>query len=236
MRHEPLYKRLADSILKEIAEGRLRPGDRLPTEEALGQRHGVSRITVREAMNLLRQQHLVERYAGRGSFITNARGPLTWTIASIDDVVAPIADTEPRIIDWKPVTPPPAVRAVLRTARESVYRLRVVRSRKGTPLYFAEVYVPGPIARGLRRADLSRRPVIGLIEEKDGLRVTRVSETISAAAADAETASRLGILPSNPILVLEFSFYGADGRPVEYAKAWCRPDQVRLENQFTRSA
>lgn len=71
--HAPAYKSLADALRAQITSGRLRPGDRLPTEPQLCRSAGVSRSTVREALRLLTSQHLVVTVRGvaGGSFVAH---------------------------------------------------------------------------------------------------------------------------------------------------------------------
>lgn len=68
---QPAYQTLADDLRTQITSGRLRPGDRLPTEPQLCARSGVSRSTVREALRLLASQHLIVTTRGvtGGSFV-----------------------------------------------------------------------------------------------------------------------------------------------------------------------
>jgi GntR family transcriptional regulator, transcriptional repressor for pyruvate dehydrogenase complex len=72
---------VASSISREIAQGRLRPGDRLPTEQALATTFGVSRNVVREAIAKLRSEGRVWSQQGRGAFVADAANP---TVLSID--------------------------------------------------------------------------------------------------------------------------------------------------------
>ena len=67
----PAYQLLADSLRTQITSGRLRPGERLPTEPQLCVRSGVSRSTVREALRLLTSQHLIVTTRGvtGGSYV-----------------------------------------------------------------------------------------------------------------------------------------------------------------------
>jgi GntR family transcriptional repressor for pyruvate dehydrogenase complex len=69
----PAYQVLADDLRTQITSGRLRPGDRLPTEPELCARSGVSRSTVREALRLLASQHLIVTTRGvtGGSFVSH---------------------------------------------------------------------------------------------------------------------------------------------------------------------
>lgn len=60
----PAYRQLADALRREIVDGRLRPGDKLPTEASLQHVHSVGRATVREALRLLREEGLIDRVPG----------------------------------------------------------------------------------------------------------------------------------------------------------------------------
>lgn len=66
----PLHRQLADLLQREIAQGRLRPGQALPAETELGQRYGLSRATVRQALSGLERAGLIRREMGRGTFVT----------------------------------------------------------------------------------------------------------------------------------------------------------------------
>ncbi len=74
----PLYRQLATTLRRQIAAGEARPGDRLPSESQLIARFGVSRITVRQALSDLEREGLVERSAGRGTFVREPRRPVAW--------------------------------------------------------------------------------------------------------------------------------------------------------------
>lgn len=67
-----LPSRIAAQIFQEIAEGRLKPGDRLPTEQALAETFGVSRNVVREAISRLRSEGIVQSRQGVGAFVARA--------------------------------------------------------------------------------------------------------------------------------------------------------------------
>jgi hypothetical protein len=114
------------------------------------------------------------------------------------------------------------------------YRVRAVRSRDGAPLYYVEVFVPPAIGRRLSAADLARATVLELLETKLGIPVAGGTEEISAGLADAGLARRLQVRPGTPVLILDVMLHGADGRPLEYARAWYRADQFRRRNQVSR--
>lgn len=65
----PLYQQIYDKLMEDVADARLRPGDRLPSENELSQRFGVSRITSKRALEMLSAEGLVERVPGKGTFL-----------------------------------------------------------------------------------------------------------------------------------------------------------------------
>jgi len=73
---------VASSITREIAQGRLKPGDKLPTEQELSQTFGVSRNVVREAISRLRSEGRVWSQQGRGAFVSDASDSTVLTIDS----------------------------------------------------------------------------------------------------------------------------------------------------------
>ena len=87
-----LVATMADTLRREIVEGRLQPGDKLPTEAALGASANVSRTVVREAVASLRAEGLVETRQGAGALVLAApkRLPATGEVeaATVDDIVA----------------------------------------------------------------------------------------------------------------------------------------------------
>lgn len=232
MRDSPLYVRLAEAIRAEITEGRLKTGDRLPTEAELSRIHGVSRITVRQAFDVLREQGLIERFAGRGSFVTRGTGIGPWTINSIEDLVRLTAQTETQIIDWRPVRPPAEVAEFFRIASAQIYRLRGVRKRSRLPIHYVEIYTPAELGRCLARGELVHRTVLELIETQIGIPVAAAQEEIWAATADVILARRLGVRVRTAVLVQQLKFFGFDRRPLEWLQVRWRADQFRRRNEM----
>ena len=72
----PMYRQLADLLRRQIAAGDLGDGDRLPSEAQLGEAHGVSRITVRQALADLERLGLVDRVVGKGTFVRTRPRPI----------------------------------------------------------------------------------------------------------------------------------------------------------------
>ena len=70
---EPKYKRLLDTIRSEIQRGIYQVHDQIPSEKELGERFDVSRVTVRRALKELTEEGLLERYQGKGTYVSMPR-------------------------------------------------------------------------------------------------------------------------------------------------------------------
>jgi GntR family mannosyl-D-glycerate transport/metabolism transcriptional repressor len=73
MGSKPMYRQIADVLREKIASGELKPGDALPTESSLQQTFDVSRVTVRQALKLLTEEHIIESIQGSGSYVKEER-------------------------------------------------------------------------------------------------------------------------------------------------------------------
>ncbi len=231
MRVAPLYQQLVDNVCAEVAEGRLKPGDRLPTEVEFSRLSGVSRITVRQALDILRQRGLVERFPGRGSFVS-MRAHTAWKIESVDDLIHLAGDIRTTYLEWALAPPPDEVATFLGAQR--AWRMRGVRSRGGILVHYIEVWVPVDLGDRLTRDDFAHGTVIALIEKKLGLTVRHALEQVSAGTADARLARRLRVRRGAPVLVQDIKFVGPGRRPLEWLRVWWRADRFRRHNELSR--
>ena len=233
-REIPLYQKLAAELLGDIAKGRLRAGDRLPTEEELGRAFQVSRITVRQAFDILRGRGLVERRAGRGSFVTTPPGLYVMTINSIEDVLQAGADSEITVLEWRPVRADRAAERRLHLTGQRAYVLRSVRRRDGAPLCYSETYTPLDIGRRLDPEDLRHRTVLETIETRLAIQVGAAVEEISGGIADRALSDHLEIGRGAPLVIVEMTFVDVSDRPIEYFRTAYRADRFRRRSQLQR--
>jgi len=84
--HDPVYRRIAESLRADIEGDRLRPGDQLPTEVELTENWGASRSTVRDAIRLLTELGLVEARPGKGTFVVDSPTPVITDLSASPDL------------------------------------------------------------------------------------------------------------------------------------------------------
>src|SRR4051812_48266407 len=171
----PLYTQLEDALRERIARGDWGAGDALPTEPLLGEEYGVSRITVRRALDSLAQRGLIRRRHGIGTFVAD-RKPGVRTVhltGSLDDYLAGEERYELRILSFGEVAPTPRIEAVLGLRPgEPAIRLEVVSELSGDPALYVELFFAPAIGRRFTPADLQPgTTVIGMLQKKLGVKV-----------------------------------------------------------------
>lgn len=210
------YALLAAEIEEAIAAGRLGPGDRLPPERALAAAHGVSRMTVRQALDVLADRGLLRRAVGRngGSFV--ARPKLERDLGTFAGLSAQLAR--------QGVAPG----ARLLSARESDGDVEVVRVRlaDGEPFALERSRFPQRF-RALLELDLTGS-LYDLLEREFDARPVRAVERIEPVLADAEEADALAVRRGAPLLLVHRDAYDAAGELVESARDLFRGDRTRI--------
>src|SRR5246127_3237672 len=164
-----LYSKVEEAIATEIAQGEYRPGDQLPTEDALLQRFQVSRITVRRAIQNLVSRGLLEIRRGLGTFVLSPQieAELTKLTGFVEDMNAAGRKATARVVSQDVVASSARVAERLQLARGTkVMRIKRVRLADGTPISFDETYLPLRLGKQIVRNDLRLQPIFTLLEEE----------------------------------------------------------------------
>jgi GntR family transcriptional regulator len=236
--HESLlYSRVETVLAGEISDGDLKVGDQLPTEDSLIARFGVSRITVRRAIQNLVSRGLIEIRRGKGTFV--AAPKLTQDLKElsgfVEDMHALGRKPTARVIGKEIVTADATVAHQLAlTKGERVVRIRRVRLADGVPLSFDETYLPLEIGKKIITNDLKIEPIFSLLERKYNVPLIEAEYTLDAVAADGEVAAALKVKQRSPIFRIERTSYSTGGRPVDYEKLHYRGDLVRFVTRLVR--
>ncbi|MBO1114219.1 GntR family transcriptional regulator [Bordetella petrii] len=235
----PLYAQVEQTLAAEITSGALAPGDQLPPEAALATRFGVSRITVRKAVEGLVGRGLLEIHRGRGTYVAlpKIRQELTELSGFVEDMQALGRMPTARVLDKRVAAADKEVAARLAlSAGTRVYRLERVRLADGVPVSFDETYLPFDIGRKVVKHDLRTEPIFTLLEEKYGLPLIEAEYQLEATACDAHVAQALSIAAGSPVFRIERTSYSLDSRPVDYERLYYRGDLIRFVTRLARSA
>jgi len=212
----PRYLQIADAIRHDLRG----EGERIDSEHALCRRFKVSRPTIRQALDVLVEEGLLYRHAGRGTFSTPSAtaDPKLRVIGSVGDMMALGDETWFKLLGRDIVPVPANIAQALRLpARSSVYRIRGVRHADQGPFQHVTAYLPLTIGTALSDEDLSKTSMIGVIERVLGVPIKLMEQVVDAALAPRQIAELLQVRPRSPLLLFERIYFASNGEPVEYA-------------------
>ncbi|MRX52041.1 GntR family transcriptional regulator [Paracoccus sp. S-4012] len=228
----PLYAQLADKLRQQIQTGASLPGERLPTEAKLSESSGLSRITVRHALRILSDEGLIERFPGRGTFVTDRLGSGGWALRSINDLVQIGKDVKTEVLSWRKVPPPPAMQALFGSSGP-LWRLRAVRTQGALPLYFVENYQRGDVGDRVEVSDLEKHTMVEVICHKLRIPVSHAVEDIRVGHTSALMARHLWVPTGQPVVVQQIDIYEADGRLIQSGSGWWHSNRLRRRFQLS---
>ncbi|MDF2464279.1 MAG: GntR family transcriptional regulator [Ramlibacter sp.] len=235
----PKYHRIYLVLREQLDEGRFADG--LPGELALMQQFGVARVTVRRALEQLASEGLISREPGRGTrpIVRRPAGaandPMRTNLTGLlENLVSMGLRTSVKVLEVSTVTASEAVASALGLSPgDAVQKAIRVRSTREGPLSHITTYVPDDLARRFGRRELSRKPILLLLEEA-GVQVGRAVQTVSARLADAEVAGHLEVAVGSALLAVRRLIYDEQERPVQWLHGLYRPDRYEYEMQLSR--
>lgn len=239
---EPIYRRIAAELRDAIHRGDYAPGDQLPTELELTQRHHVSRPTVRQALSLLTSEGLIETATSRGTRV-RARVPLTLTATryerghravSANDAFRAELEEQGRkpgqTFEMRIVPAKPEVAERLRVEPGSLVVLRRLNlTVDGAPLAIQESYYPHSIAEGTEIMSTSdvTRGVIRVLAELGHEEKSHTDEIMTRPPTPDEVRT-LDLETGTPVLDLIRTAYDQDRTPVRLTWSTYAGHSIRL--------
>lgn len=213
----PLYFQIAEKFKKSIEDGTLQPGDRLDNELDLTEKLGVSRPTVRQAVQRLVEEGLVTRRRGIGTVVQPPRILRSVALTSLyDDLLAIHRHPETAVLGASETAADAEVAEVL-GLRPGALVLSVERLRfaDGTPLALMRNYLPAGLLRGHAEEILEKAGLYELLRAQ-GVRLHEGHQVIGARQATAREAKLLQAPRSATVLTMKRTTADVSGKPVEY--------------------
>ncbi len=233
----PLYQQLATKLRKQIAAGDFRPGDRLPSEDALCDEYGVSRITVRAALDQLVDAGLLWRKRGKGTFVSNRQvdHELIHLTDFVEDMAASGLQPSSSVTFWGEETVNQEIAGILGiSSTMPVVRLDRLRIADGTPIAFDVTYLPLRYGRLLDKDRLETETIYHQLENQYGIPVVSGTFVIEASTADRDLAGQLQIDQGSPLLVINRTSYTESRDPIYFQIRSYRADRVRYRLELGR--
>jgi GntR family transcriptional regulator len=232
----PLYQQIYDYLRAELARGAWQPGDLLPTETDFVERFRVSRIIVRQALDMLVQEGLIYRQRGRGTFVSHPpiQQALTRIISFTEDMRRRGFTPGTVVLQADLMCAPPAIAESLRVpVDEELAHIQRLRLADGEPLAIEDSYLVHRYCPGILQHDYASRPLREALEGVYGLRMARASQTIRAIGVPEVLAAPLGLKRNAPVLSIERTSYSDQGVAVELLRIFYRGDRYALYGELT---
>jgi len=224
---QPKYLRIHRELSDRIASGQWPAGSLLPSQQQLAAQFGVSVMTLRQALQLLADEGLVQTRHGAGTYVAARYAYDLGGLRSFAaDLSAQDAGITTQILAAGTVTPPADVAARLGAPGE-VLRLRRLRLAAGRPLIVQTSYLPAALTSVVGLEDLSLRGLYTILAGH-GLAVARADETITPAALSTGDARDLARPRSSPALLSHRVSFTATDIPVIDDYALLPADSVAI--------
>lgn len=233
----PYYRQIEDWIRQRIRSGELRPGDALENEIALAQSLGVSRITVRQALdNLAKQGYLIRKRAlgtfvaePRKSFILNRPNLRSFTEEMAEEGLSVTSKT----LEQKVIVPDHELQSCLHLPENSkVIFIRRLRCVDGLPLCVETCFHPYSAFPALAKMDLTDQSIYEILDHHYHRRPIKAQDTLVADLASPAIARWLQLSSGAPVMRITRIAYDAQQIPIEYTQTIFRADRHQIVIEY----
>jgi GntR family transcriptional regulator len=233
----PYYLQLSEILRQEIRE-KQSPNKlhQLPSENEMAALQGITRATVRRALDILERDGWIYREKGKGSFaaVRRVEHDLTQLVSTTEDMVKRGWALQTRLISQEQISAPPRVAQALELPEGApCYRLCRLRIVNGEPISIQIPYLSAALCPGLEENDLTRS-LYRLLETRYGLRLWTGHETLRARCAKSDEQELLEVPKCTPVMHMERVTYAVTGQAIEYLEAVWRGDRYDFKVSLSR--
>lgn len=232
----PLYHLIENSLRAIISRGDIAPGEMLPPESELARSYGVSRLTVRRALDELVRENWLSRRHGVGTFVEKpARATITASKLSFTEQMKAVGRRPgSRLLEKCRIPASPDIARLLKlepgTPLVKIVRLRLADE---IPILHETAFLPLDLIPGLDQFEWDPQDSLyRLLREKYRLVVTGLDHTIKPALLTSAQAGYFHVRAGLPSLISEIVAFTDDGRPVEYSLSVSNGDKGEFYFRF----
>ncbi|WP_425428038.1 GntR family transcriptional regulator [Allonocardiopsis opalescens] len=227
----PKYSQLREILIDWIEDEQIPVDSAIPSERELGQRYGLSRMTVRQAVDLLVSEGRLYRVPGKGTFVARPKIDMALRLASFSDDMRSrgfqpgARDLSRRIIPARGFL----ARVLGIEPGSPVHYLERLRTADSEPMAIERSNIPLSVAPDLDEHDLTDRSLYRLLEEEYGVVMDAGEQSIEAGICDPADAQVLHLPQVSAVLQMQRRSYAA-GTCVELAVSTYRADRYQLHS------
>ena len=223
----PLYDQILDAIMKDIKTGRLKEGDKLPTEMELSKEFGVSRPTVRNALLRLANQGYLVRVRGNGTFVTKPKleqESVQFIESYNQEMKAKGLVPKTQVLEFRVIPCDDRIASKL-DIRPDDKVIRLTRLRYATPYYeeqpvlLTTVYLPYNEASAILSCDLENTSLYETLE-RQGITICKAERELEIKLVYGKAAKLLEVPKGSPAHFISSVGYDQSGKPMEYSESF----------------
>lgn len=230
----PKYYIVKRTIIRKIEKEEYRENELIPSERELTGLFGVSRITVRRAVDELVGENYLYRIQGKGTYVKSHK--IQQNLVSItsctQDVINLGMTPRRRVVSASTEIADQKRRRLLDLGEnDRVFRLERIYFADDDPLNHTIAYLPYKLFPGIDTHDFSKESLYAVLESQYDCQITTATRTIEAILAEGEIARYLQVVSGTPILHFECVTRGkVHGRecPIEYFRCCYRSDKFKF--------
>lgn len=227
----PLHHQVFLVLQDEIAERRYAPGEVLPAEADLAALFGVSRVTVRAALDTLDELGLIERRQGIGTFVRELSKPEPLTVPMMDLAARNreiVRTTRAHVVEFEFKPAPRHVREHFQAEADDLFQRAVrIRYMNDWPIMQVTTYIPEVIGRQFGPEDMEGGSLYAILQ-RFGITFGSGEQIVTAAAADPIVAARLNVAIGAPLLKVVRIHFDSAGQPIQHFELLAPPATYEL--------
>ena len=234
----PLYQQIQASLRAEIESGHYGTHQRLPSERELSDQFGVSRMTVRQALDALSQEGLIYGRVGKGTFISEPKidQQLARLTGFSEEMSRLKQSPASRVLKFVAISATKDVAAALQLAPKArVFNLIRVRLANEQPLAIEHAFFPAHLCPEFLVHDFSTESVYDVLRKQYAWRLVRAQQTVESRLASDDELKILGMKRPAPILAMTRITMVEQGFPIEYVRSAYRGDRYKFTALLTPS-
>ena len=225
------YIQLATLFRRRIEQGVWKTGQQIPTVDDLSAECGVARATIRQALDQIEKEGLIERFRAKGTFVRQAPQERLWCEVETDwsGLLRSREGAEIEILADEPGRDGASIPQTIGKPAVSYRHLRRRHWRGGQPFLLADVYLDDRLSPKVTDADLRSKTALKLVAGIPGVRISDARQTLTIGSADVETAAALKLPLNAPVAYVHRAAVDARGVLILVANGIYRGDVVRLD-------
>ncbi|WP_332647018.1 GntR family transcriptional regulator [Lysinibacillus sp. 54212] len=234
--HIPIYIQIEEILKQRIYLEEYGIDESIPSERELSIQFGVSRMTVRQAINTLVNSGLLYREKGRGTYVANPKleQPLMGLTSFTEDMRARGMEPSSKILRFEKIVPPFDIASDLLLEKdEEVFFVVRIRNANDKPMAIERTYIPVKLY-----PELDEKKIMGslyaLIEAKFHQKIGNAIQQMEAAIVAKDDCRYLQISPTAPVLIIKRISYLSDGIPFELVRSTYRADRYKFISEIKR--